>query len=94
MKSITQELLDFVMDTDFENLPEAVVHESKRIILDSMGCAVAGLSIDKGKISVALARRQGGPPLHQSLVRETKFHVPMLLSPNVQGQDFRYSFFD
>ncbi len=32
MKSVTQELLDFVMDTDFENLPEAVVHESKRIM--------------------------------------------------------------
>jgi 2-methylcitrate dehydratase PrpD len=62
MKSVTKELLDFIMDTDFENLPETVVHESKRIILDSIGCAVACLSIDKGKISVALARRQGGPP--------------------------------
>ena len=62
MKSITQELLDFVMETDFEDLPETVVHESKRIILDSIGCALAGLSIDKGKVSVALARRLGGPP--------------------------------
>jgi len=62
MKEITQELLDFILETRFDDLPETVVHESKRIILDSIGCALAGLGIDKGKISVALARRLGGPP--------------------------------
>ena len=32
MKSVTEELLSFVMETDYENLSEAVVHESKRIM--------------------------------------------------------------
>jgi len=62
MKEVTQKLLDFAMETKFEDLPELVVDESKRIILDSLAVALAGLSIDKGKIVVNLARRFGGPP--------------------------------
>lgn len=62
MKAVTQEILDFVMAIDFNDLPEAVVHESKRILLDSIGCALVGSSVDKGKISIGLARRLGGPP--------------------------------
>jgi len=61
MKAVTQEILEFAMETSYNDLPVAVVHESKRILLDSIGCALGGLSIDKGKISVALARRLGGP---------------------------------
>ncbi|MFC1815665.1 MmgE/PrpD family protein [Thermodesulfobacteriota bacterium] len=56
MKEITKELLGFALETKYEDLPELVIHESKRIILDSISCALAGLSIDKGKLSVALAR--------------------------------------
>lgn len=62
MKELTEELLDFAMETEFEDLPELVVRESRRIILDSFAVALAGLSIDKGKIVVNLARRFGGPP--------------------------------
>ena len=62
MKTVTQELLDFAIDTDFEDLPGEVVHECKRIILDCFGIGLAALGVDKGKISVALARRLGGPP--------------------------------
>lgn len=62
MKEVTQELLDFAMQLKFEDLPFPVIHESKRIILDSIAVALAGLSIDKGKIMVNLANRLGGPP--------------------------------
>ncbi|MFC1815662.1 MmgE/PrpD family protein [Thermodesulfobacteriota bacterium] len=62
MKEVTQELINFAHEIKFEDLPELVVHESKRILLDSIAVALAGLSIDKGKIMVSLARRFGGPP--------------------------------
>ena len=62
MNSFGQELARFVVETKFEHLPEAVVHEARRIFLDSIGCALAGITTDKGKISIALARRLGGPP--------------------------------
>ncbi len=58
---VTTEIADFLADVRFEDLPEAVVHETKRILLDSIGCAIAGLISEKGKLSVRLARRLGGP---------------------------------
>ncbi len=59
---VTAQIADFVADAKFGDLPEAVVHETKRILLDSIGCAIAGLTTEKGKLSVQLARRLGGPP--------------------------------
>lgn len=51
-----QKLVDFATRLCFEELPEDVVHESKRILLDSIGCALAGLNIDKGRIAVQIAK--------------------------------------
>jgi len=62
MSSLIQELAGFAVETKFEELPTSVVHEAKRTLLDSMGCALASITTDKGKMSVALARRLGGPP--------------------------------
>ncbi len=61
-EAATQQLVSFSLETNFNDLPGAVVHEVKCILLDSIGCGLAGLSVDKGKISVALARRLGGLP--------------------------------
>ncbi|MBI2854067.1 MAG: MmgE/PrpD family protein [Chloroflexi bacterium] len=62
MKGPTEELLNFVMATDFRDLPDQVVRESKRIVMDSIGVAVAALESDKGRCAVTLAKRLGGGP--------------------------------
>ncbi len=62
MSNLSKELATFVIDTKFEDLPKAVAHEAKRVLMDSIGCALAGLICEKGKIPVMLARRLGGPP--------------------------------
>jgi 2-methylcitrate dehydratase PrpD len=62
IRDVTQELVSLVYKIRFEDLSQEVVHEAKRLTLDSIGCGVAGLSVDKGKIAVQLARRLGGPP--------------------------------
>lgn len=61
MEDSTQKLADMVTAIKFETLPKAVVHEAKRVLLDSIGCAIAGVVTDKGKYSVELARRLAGP---------------------------------
>lgn len=61
MKSVTQQLVDFTQDLRFEDLPQKGRHEAKRLFLDSVGCALGGLSTEKGKLGVGLARRLGGP---------------------------------
>jgi 2-methylcitrate dehydratase PrpD len=62
MNSFSQELSRWVIETKFEDLPDVVVRESKRVLLDSIGCALAGVTSDKGKIAIELSRRLGGPP--------------------------------
>jgi len=61
MKNIAEELAAFVKKTDFDALPDEVVHEMKRVFLDSIGCAINGLSTERGSIAIELARRLGGP---------------------------------
>jgi len=60
--SLSQELARFAVETKYEELPKPIVHEAKRTLLDSIGCALAATITDKGKMSTALARRFGGPP--------------------------------
>lgn len=62
MSNLTQELASFVIDTKYEDLPASAVHETKFILLDSIGCALAAITTDRGKMTVALSRRLGGPP--------------------------------
>lgn len=61
-KTLVEQLADFASAAEFENLPDDVVRESKRALLDSIGCALGGLSLDKGKIAVQVGRGLGGPP--------------------------------
>jgi 2-methylcitrate dehydratase len=62
MSALTQELLAFSTRTRFEDLPEAVVHEARRYVLDALGCALGGHAVDKGRIAAAHSVRLGGPP--------------------------------
>lgn len=55
-------LAALAVDTKPENLPEPLVHELKYLVLDSIGCALAGISTDPGRMYIELARKIGGPP--------------------------------
>lgn len=62
MNNLTEELARFIVETKWEGLPDPVVHEAKLLILDSIGCALGGITTDPGKMIIALARKLGGPP--------------------------------
>ena len=62
MEKPTQELLNFVMRTSFEDLPEQVVQAAKLATLDTIGISLAALESEKGKLGLAMAKRFGGPP--------------------------------
>jgi len=59
---ITKQITDFASDVRFGNLPEDIIHETKRTILDSIGCTISGHRADKGSIAVNFAKRLGGSP--------------------------------
>ena len=58
---VTKDVADFAAKTDYEDLPPYVVQETKRLLLDTMGCAIGGLVTQKGKIAILLAQSLGGP---------------------------------
>ena len=55
-------LVNFILNTKYEDLPAEVAEETKYLILDTIGIAIGGLTTDPGKMAVALAKRLGGPP--------------------------------
>lgn len=60
----TAALARFVAGTTFQRLPAEVVHEAKRIVLDTLGCALAGtrLAPEIAGPVLALAESLGGRP--------------------------------
>ena len=62
MTGVTEKLVKFAVTTGYDQLPDDIIHEAKRCLLDCIGCALAGTTTDKGKYAIQLARRLGGPP--------------------------------
>ena len=60
--SATRKLGDFVAGLTFDALPDKVVHEAKREILDIIGCAFGGYLSEIGRITIDLVRELGGKP--------------------------------
>lgn len=58
--SVADDLARFVTTTHFADLPPEAVHESKRILVDSLGCAIAAVSDLKGSIAIEYAGFLGG----------------------------------
>lgn len=57
---LIDDLTDFVCKTSFDDLPAEVVDESIRNILDSIGCALAGMSHPRGQIGARFGALQKG----------------------------------
>jgi 2-methylcitrate dehydratase PrpD len=62
MSDTVQKIANFVVDTQYEDLPADVLHATKYLILDSIGCGLASVTTDRGKMSIAMAKKMGGPP--------------------------------
>ncbi|MBW2341895.1 MAG: MmgE/PrpD family protein [Deltaproteobacteria bacterium] len=58
---VTKHIADFAAKTNYEHLPLFVVRETKRLLLDTVGCAIGGVRTQKGKTAIHLAHSLGGP---------------------------------
>ncbi|KQV15011.1 hypothetical protein ASC97_31460 [Rhizobium sp. Root1203] len=61
MGILVERLVSFAYGTAFDQLPGEVVSESRRLLLDSIGCALAAVSGEKGRRAIAVARTMTGP---------------------------------
>lgn len=58
----TEKLTDFAVGKSFRDIPSSVVHDTKRIILDGIGCALGGFGMKNcSQIITDVVRNLGGP---------------------------------
>ncbi len=62
MTTVVERFVEFASGLRHEALPDAVSGEAKRLLLDSVGCALAAHGTDKGRIAVKVATDMAGPP--------------------------------
>jgi 2-methylcitrate dehydratase len=60
MATITQRMAEWAAAVRYEDLPASVVHEAKRYLLDSVGCALGGLRQEDTHIALAVLEEIGG----------------------------------
>lgn len=60
--TITQKLARFAVEKSFRDIPPSVIHDTKIVVLDAIGCALGGYGMKNySKIIVDIARGLGGP---------------------------------
>lgn len=61
MANTTSILAKFINEIEFEDLPKGIVQETKRLLLDSLGCALGGLHTKKGAIARSFGTKIDSP---------------------------------
>lgn len=59
---ITDTLAKYVTDMSYDSIPEEVRRVSRRALIDTIGCALAGTAEPAAKIAAQIAREDGGNP--------------------------------
>jgi 2-methylcitrate dehydratase len=63
MDSMIEELSDYAADLRYKDIPPEVVHECKRKLIDTLGCAIGGFNSKPAAIARTMAgRSRGNPP--------------------------------
>jgi 2-methylcitrate dehydratase PrpD len=58
----TEQLVNFVMETSYDDMPEGVVSVTKNLILDCLGAMLFGGREEASQMVVRYARASGGAP--------------------------------
>lgn len=59
---LSEAIADYAVNLEYESLPPEVAHTAKRIVLDTVGCAVGGHTAEPARIAQQLAARFSSQP--------------------------------
>jgi len=62
MTSLSHKMAEFTINLKFEDIPKDAVHEAKRFLLDSVGCAIAAVSNEDMQAMYRFTEKLGGTP--------------------------------
>ena len=55
---LTDCAIQFIVDTDWENVPAAVQHQAKRCLMDTLGALIAGNETPVREVMTRMAKKQ------------------------------------
>jgi 2-methylcitrate dehydratase len=91
----TDALASYAADFRFEDMPGDIVHETKRKLIDTLGCALSAFDAEPCRIARAIARRSvGNPParIWGTLEKSTPEQAAFANGTMVRCQDFNDSY--
>jgi len=91
MPTISHKISEFSVNLKYEQLPETVLYQVKRFLLDSIGCAFGGWDTEDFQIQYKLHQDMGGKPEASVLVKGTKmplYHAALLNSLLIRALDY------
>lgn len=88
MSFIRDQLSELILSIQYENLPHEVIKEAKRLILDTLGCAIGGFVSEPSKIVRKTVHSMGGRP--ESTVIGEGSHTSCTLATLANGTMMRY----
>lgn len=90
-QTLAHRLAQYTHQLRFEDLPEAVVAEAKRRIVDSFGCAIGAMSGDPGQIARKVSKTVApGAGEKGATVLGTKYQAPVDMATFANGTLIRY----
>lgn len=84
MDTVSEIIVDFCREVEYEDLPKEVVEKTKLHILDCLGSAIAGSSRSETKKLISLVEQWSGDP--QSSVINSRVRVPMVNAAFVNAE--------
>lgn len=62
MASLSHQMAQFAINLKYEDIPAEAIHEAKRFLLDSMGCALAAVKNEDMRAMYRFTKKLGGTP--------------------------------
>ena len=84
MKNVTDSFISFADEFTYDKIPQEIIHESKRVLMDGLGNALGGIVSDKGKIGIAHAKMLGGPAEATVIGAGGKYSAPAAAFANAE----------
>lgn len=91
MDTISRKWAKFAVGLTFEDLPEDVVHQVKRFLFDSVGCALGGYGVEDARIFLEWLTESGGTPqatIIGSGDRNSTYNTTLANSLMVRAMDY------
>ncbi len=88
MDKTTEIIADYVTDLEFGRLPATTIRETKRRLIDALGCAMGGYPSEPAAIARRLAARQQGQP--SARIFGTGAHTSMEMAAFANSVMVRY----